>query len=88
MKVNFPVRFQNPWFWVGLLGTILAAMGVSPEMFTSWPLVWDAVIGLFSNPFQLGCVVAAIIGVFVDPTTKGIGDSKRALSYKKPGIME
>lgn len=83
MKVNFPVRFQNPWFWVGLLGTILAAMGVSPEMFTSWPLVWDAVVGLFSNPFQLGCVVLAIIGVFVDPTTKGIGDSEQAMNYKK-----
>ncbi len=83
MKMNIPVRFQNPWFWVGLVGTVLAAMGVSPEMFTSWELVWQALVGLVSNPFQLGCVVLAILGVFVDPTTHGMGDSKRALNRKK-----
>ena len=84
MKINIPVRFKNPWFWVGLCGTILAAMGVNPEMFTSWGAVWEAVVNLFSNPFQIGCVVLAVLGVFVDPTTSGISDSKRALSYKSP----
>ena len=84
MKINIPVRFKNPWFWVGLCGTILTAMGVSPEMFTSWGAVWEAVVNLFSNPFMLVSVVLAVLGVFVDPTTAGIGDSKRALSYKYP----
>ena len=84
MKINFPVRFKNPWFWVGLCGTILAAMGVSPEMFTSWGAVREAVCSLFSNPFMLVSVVLAVLGVFVDPTTSGISDSKRALSYKSP----
>ena len=84
MKINIPVRFKNPWFWVGLGGVILSAMGVSPEMFTSWGAVWAAVCSLFSNPFQIGCVVLAVLGVFVDPTTSGISDSKRALSYKSP----
>ena len=84
MKINIPVRFKNPWFWVGLCGTILAAMGVSPEMFTSWGAVWEAGENLFSNPFMLVSVVLAVLGVFVDPTTSGISDSKRALSYKSP----
>lgn len=84
MKINIPVRFKNPWFWVGLCGTILTAMGVSPEMFTSWGAVWEAVVNLFGNPFMLVSVVLAVLGVFVDPTTAGIGDSKRALSYKSP----
>ena len=84
MKINFLVRVKNPWFWVGLVGTILAAMGVSPEMFTSWDTVWDAVCSLFSNPFQIGCVVLAVLGVFVDPTTAGVGDSTRALTYTTP----
>lgn len=84
MKINIPVRFKNPWFWVGLGGVILSAMGVSPEMFTNWGAVWEAVCSLFSNPFQIGCVVLAVLGVFVDPTTSGISDSKRALSYKSP----
>ena len=84
MKINFLVRAKNPWFWVGLFGTILAAMGVSPEMFTSWGAVLDAIRSLCSNPFQIGCVVLAVLGVFVDPTTDGIGDSTRALTYNTP----
>ena len=84
MKINFPVRFKNPWFWVGMCGTVLTAMGVSPEMFTSWGLVWEAVVNLFGNPFMLGSVILAVLGVFVDPTTAGIGDSTRALTYKNP----
>ena len=84
MKINFIVRAKNPWFWVGLIGTILAAMGVSPEMFTSWGAVLDAIRSLLSNPFQIGCVVLAVLGVFVDPTTDGIGDSTRALTYTTP----
>ena len=84
MKINFPVRFKNPWFWVGLCGTILAAMGVSPEMFTSWDAVWEAVVNMVSNPYMLVSVVLAVLGVFVDPTTSGISDSKSALSYKSP----
>ena len=84
MKINFLEKTKNPWFWVGLVGTILAAMGVSPEMFTSWGAVWDAICSLFSNPFQIGCVVLAVLGVFVDPTTDGVGDSTRALTYTTP----
>ena len=84
MKINIPVRFKNPWFWVGLGGVILSAMGVSPEMFTSWGAVWEAVVNMVSNPYMLVSVVLAVLGVFVDPTTSGISDSKRALSYKSP----
>lgn len=84
LKLNIPVRCKNWAFWLGLGATILAAMNVSPEMFTSWDLLWQEVVALFNNPFRLGCVVVAIIGVFVDPTTSGIGDSSRALTYKRP----
>lgn len=84
MKINIPVRFKNPWFWVGLCGTILAAMGVSPEMFTSWGAVWESMVNMVRNPYMLVSVVLAVLGVFVDPTTSGISDSKRAMSYKSP----
>ena len=84
MKINIPVRFKNPWFWVGLVGVVLSAMGVSADMFTSWKAVWDAVVNLVSNPFMLGSVAMAVLGIFVDPTTAGVCDSKRALAYGKP----
>lgn len=84
MKINIPVRMKNIWFWVGLLGVILSAMGVSPEMFTSWESVFQALRNLVSNPYMLGCVAMAVLGVLTDPTTKGICDSKQAMTYDKP----
>ena len=84
LKINIPVRLRNWAFWVGLGATILAAMDVSPEMFTSWSILWQSVVDLINNPYRLGCVFLAIMGVLVDPTTSGIGDSARALTYKKP----
>lgn len=85
IKMNIPVRMQNWAFWLGLGATILAAMNVSPEMFTSWALVGQEFLNLISNPFRLGCVVVAVVGVLTDPTTPGIGDSTRALNRSKLG---
>lgn len=82
--MNIKVRIKNPWFWVGLAGVILTAMGVSPETLTSWIALKDAFLSLIQNPYMIGSVLVAILGVFVDPTTNGIKDSKRALNYKKP----
>lgn len=84
LKMNIPVRFRNWAFWLGLGATILAAMNISPEMFTSWNLVWKEIVSLINNPFRLGCVFIAVVGVFVDPTTAGIGDSQRAMTYTAP----
>lgn len=67
-------RFKNPYFWIGLVGIIFTAMGVTPEMFTSWAVVKQQLIVLLSNPFMLSSVGVAVVGVFVNPTTKGLGD--------------
>lgn len=84
MKLNLTVRAKNPWFWVSLGGVILTAMGVSPEMLTSWGAVMDALVNLITNPFMLGSVIIAVMGVLIDPTTAGLGDSNNAMTYTKP----
>lgn len=84
MKINMTVRCKNPWFWASLFGVILTAMGVSPEMFTSWEAVADAFTALLNNPYMLGCVILSVLGVFIDPTTKGVQDSEQAMTYTKP----
>ena len=84
MKLNMTVRMKNPWFWISLVGVILTAMGQSPEEFTSWASVLVALTQLLQNPYMLGCVSLAVLGVFIDPTTAGISDSKQALGYCKP----
>ena len=84
MKINILVRMKNPWFWVGLIGIILTAMGVSPEMLTSWDILWENILALISNPFMLGSVALSVLGVLVDPTTEGVGDSEQAMTYHNP----
>ena len=84
MKINWKVRAVNPYFWIGLIAVVLAAVGVSPESLTSWAILKDQLLALIGNPFAIGCVAIAVIGYVIDPTTRGIGDSEQALSYKKP----
>lgn len=88
MKVNVPVRFKNPWFWVGVASVAITAIGVDPQTFTSWAAVWDGIVSVLENPVQLVTMFLAILSVFVDPTTAGIGDSERALEYTKPNKEE
>ena len=78
MKMNFAVRAKNPVFWmtlipavVALVYTILAAFGVVPGVSE------DRII-------DTACVVISALttlGVLVDPTTKGVADSARAMTY-------
>lgn len=84
MKINWKVRCKNPYFWVGIMGTILTAMGVSAETFTTWQAVADQLKALVSNPFMLGSVLIALFGIVYDPTTVSIGDSQRVLAYRRP----
>lgn len=84
MKINIPVRLKNPWFWVGLIGVILTAMGISPDMLTSWAVLKEQFLNLITNPFMLGSVAIAVLGVFLDPTTNGVGDSNQAMTYTTP----
>ena len=88
MKINFTVRAKNPYFWVGLLGVILTAMGSTPDMFTSWDIVFAQLRELVSNPYMLCSVILAVMGVVCDHTTSGLGDSEQALTYTSPRKTE
>ncbi len=84
MKINWKVRVKNPYFWIGLIGVLLTSMGAKPEMFTSWSVLIDYLKEFLGNPYVLGTSILAIIGVLLDPTTKGLCDSTKALQYTKP----
>lgn len=88
MKVNIPVRMKNPWFWVGVMSVAITAIGVDPQTFTSWSAVWMGIKAVLGNPVQLVTMCLAVLSVFIDPTTAGVGDSKRALEYTKPNKEE
>lgn len=84
MKVNIPVRMKNPWFWVGVASVAITAIGVDPQTFTSWAAVWEGIKAVLSNPVQLVTMCLAVLSVFIDPTTAGVSDSEKALTYSAP----
>lgn len=69
-------RVKNPYFWLGLGGVIFSAAGVDFKTLTSWSLLGNALLDILSNPVAVVAVVAAVIGVVVDPSTKGLKDNK------------
>ena len=84
LKVNVPVRLKNPWFWVGVVSIIITALGVDPNQFVSWESLVGYLVEVLKNPVQIVTVVLAVLAVFIDPTTAGVGDSAQALAYKAP----
>ncbi len=82
--MNIQVRMKNPWFWIGVIGVALTAIGVDPQTFTSWSAVWEGIKTVLGNPVQLVTFALSVLAVFVDPTTAGVGDSKRAMTYTEP----
>lgn len=69
-------RLKNPYFWLGLGGIIFSSAGVDFKTLTSWSLLGDALLSILANPVAVVAVAAAVIGVFVDPSTKGLKDNK------------
>ena len=84
MRMNIPVRMRNPWFWVGIVGLFMTAIGVSPETLTSWEALRQAMLDFIGNPFLIGSAAVALLGQFIDPTTAGVGDSAQAMTYTVP----
>ena len=81
MKINLKVCFKNPVFWLTVIPavitfvyTVLGAVGVVPSL--SEDVVVNIITALIS--------ALTTVGVLVDPTTKGVGDSERAMGYDAP----
>ena len=81
MKLNWKVRFKNKvWLGsflsliVGFVYSMLALLDVFPQV------TQNLVVQLLNQVLTF----LGLIGVIVDPTTAGIGDSDRAMTYVEP----
>ena len=59
-----------------LIAAIAAVFGFTLDLGELGNRLMDVVEAVF--------LVLSIVGIVVDPTTKGVGDSQRALGYDKP----
>ena len=81
MKLNWKVRFKNK-IWLGsFLSLIVSFVYSMLGLFDIFPDVTrNNVIEILNQILTF----LGLIGVLVDPTTAGLGDSERALGYTEP----
>ncbi len=83
MNINWRVRFSNPNFWLSFFPALFLLVQVCAAPFG---YEWDfAVLNQ-----QMAAIVnavfglLAVLGVVTDPTTAGVSDSARAMTYTTP----
>lgn len=83
MKLNWKVRFKNK-VWLGsFLSLIVGFVYSMLALFDVFPTVTQNLVGQIINQVL---TFLGLIGVIVDPTTAGIEDSNRAMSYEEPWV--
>ena len=87
MNVNWKVRFSNPNFWLTFFPALFLLIQVCAAPFG---YEWDFVV----LNRQVADIVNAVfgllslLGVVTDPTTAGVNDSARAMTYTEPSKGE
>jgi phi LC3 family holin len=82
-KINWAVRLKNKTFWVSLIPLafvfahqVLALFGVDFD----YTIISEQLVQIVETAF----LILGLLGVVVDPTTAGVSDSARALTYTEP----
>lgn len=82
-NINWIVRIKNKAFWIAIIPAVLlliqvvaAVFGYNIDLGDLGNKLLDVVNAVFA--------VLTILGIVIDPTTAGTGDSIQALGYKEP----
>jgi len=81
MKINWKVRFKNKAWLSTFISLIIGFVYNILAMFDIFPVVTQNAI---TQVIGEVLTFLGLIGVLVDPTTQGINDSVRAMSYEEP----
>ena len=83
MKINWTCRVKNKFFWLALIpASLLLAKAVAGVFGVELDVsaLSDGLVEVIEAAF----LVLSILGVVNDPTTEGLSDSARAMTYDKP----
>lgn len=87
MNINWKVRIRNKAFWVALIPAVLLLVTQVAAIFgiaLDFGVLQEQLIAVVGTIFTL----LAILGIVVDPTTEGFGDSIQALQYEHPKTLD
>ena len=79
--MNWKLRLQNKTTLITLIAAVLSLVYQVLAMFNIVPGVTEETI---LSAAGVAVNILCLLGIVVDPTTKGITDSSRALNYSAP----
>lgn len=81
--INWKVRILNKTFWVTLVPALALLIQAFLEVFNVKLELGDTInkLLIFINALF---AVLVIVGIVNDPTTSGVSDSTRAMTYERP----
>ena len=79
--MNWKVRFKNKTWLTMFISLIIGFVFSMLDLFDVVPIVTENTLLRIVDQILM---FLGLIGVLVDPTTAGISDSKRAMSYEEP----
>ena len=80
-KINWKVRFKNKTWLTMFISLIVGFIFNMLKMFDVYPSFTESTV---MTAISQVLTFLGLIGVLVDPTTAGLYDSERALSYNEP----
>ena len=81
--INWTVRIKNKNFWLAVIPAVLLLVQTVAAVFgytLDFGDLGNRLVAVVNDVFG----VLVILGVVVDPTTQGVGDSKQAMGYQRP----
>lgn len=81
--INWKVRLNNKLFWMEAIPALALVIQAVAAIF-GYTINLDTLVGKILTAVDAVFALLVILGVVVDPTTAGVADSKRAMSYEEP----
>ena len=81
--INWTVRIRNKQFWVSVIPALALVIQAVAAVF-GWTLDFTHITGRLIAVVDAVFALLVILGIVVDPTTAGVGDSMRAMGYEEP----
>ena len=81
--INWKVRIKNKAFWLALIPAVLLVVQVFAALFGFELATDDLQLKLLACANAVFALLT-VLGIVTDPTTDGIADSDRAMTYCKP----
>lgn len=81
--INWKVRIKNKVFWVSAIPALLLAIQAIAAVF-GFEIDLSDISGKLIAVVDTVFAFLTVLGIVADPTTQGVSDSARAMTYDKP----